>query len=402
MKRVLAILILFCFLCGCGAKMSDSEPTLIQTEPLKTSEDTTTTKTPETTSTISATTVPETSECTRPPVIALAEEVLSRLTTEELVGQLFLARCPDIQAVEDVQRYHLGGYLLFGRDFEEQTPASIQQRIADYQAAASVPMLIAVDEEGGTVTRVSGKAAFRQEEFQPPRALYSQGGKDLLVETEREKCRFLRNLGINVNMAPVCDVTTDPNAFMYDRSLGQDPKETGECIRAVVQAMSEENVGSVLKHFPGYGNNADTHTGIAVDDRSMQELNDRDLVPFRAGIQAKCGAILVSHTIVNALDSQMPASLSPAVNQFLRQDMEFNGVILTDDLCMQAISDAYGAEEAAVLAILAGNDLLCSSDYAVQYQAVLQAVQDGRISLEQIKASVLRVLRWKGTLGLLT
>ena len=187
---------------------------------------------------------------------------------------------------------------------------------------------------------------------------------------------------------------------MYKRSLGQSPEITGEYIRSTVELMSQYGIGSVLKHFPGYGNNTDTHTGIAVDRRTLEELEQVDLVPFAAGIDAGCGAILVSHTIVEALDPQLPATLSPAVHDYLRNELGFLGVIVTDDLVMQAITDTYGAGEAAVLAVQAGNDLLCSTEYQIQYQAVLEAVQNGRISEEQLNEAVLRILRWKADLGL--
>lgn len=328
--------------------------------------------------------------------------IIETMTVEELVGQLFLARCPDGGVAEtELQKYHLGGYILFGRDFETQTPDSIRQTISSYQALSDIPMLIAVDEEGGTVCRVSSRTAFRSSRFLSPRNLYAQGGLDLILETEQEKCNLLTSLGINVNMAPVCDITTDPNAFMYSRSLGQNPQVTGQYVAAVVSAMSSGMTGSVLKHFPGYGNNTDTHTGIAVDSRALEVLEAADLVPFRSGIAAGCDAILISHTVVKCLDSTLPASLSPAVIGYLRNTMGFEGVIVTDDLVMDAITDRYGAGEAAVLAVLAGNDLLCSSEYAIQYNAVLDAVNAGRISLAQVKASVARILQWKYDLALI-
>jgi len=168
-----------------------------------------------------------------------------------------------------------------------------------------------------------------------------------------------------------------------------------------VTLMDSYSLGSCLKHFPGYGNNTDTHTGIAVDSRSLEELESHDLLPFAAGIQAGCDAILVSHTIVEALDPSSPASLSPAVHDYLRNTMGFTGVIITDDLVMQAITDAYGAGEAAVLAVLAGNDLLCSTEYAVQYEAVLAAVLDGRIDIDTLNNAVRNVLEWKIELGLI-
>lgn len=328
--------------------------------------------------------------------------ILARnLTLEEQVGQLFLARCPETGAVEDIQTYHLGGYVLFGRDFKEDTPESLSLKLCEYQKAASVPLLLAVDEEGGSVTRISYYPAYRERKFYSPRYLYGQGGLSTVLETEAEKCQLLKSLGINVNLAPVCDITTDPNAFLYYRSLGQTPEITGEVIASMVHTMSEYSVGSVLKHFPGYGNNVDTHIGIAVDDRTLEELETCDLIPFADGIKAGCGAILVSHTILNCFDSEYPASLSPAVHLYLRDTMGFDGVIITDDLVMQAITDRYGAGEAAVLAVLAGNDLLCSSEYQIQYRAVLDAVKSGRISQELLEQAAGRVLQWKYDLGLL-
>lgn len=318
------------------------------------------------------------------------------------MGQLFLARYPGTEAAQQaVADYHIGGFVLFGKDLAAKMPSQIRSELEDLQQGADLPLLIAVDEEGGTVTRVSSYSQYRDTPFPSPRSLYDNGGLELVLATEREKCNLLLSVGICVNLAPVCDVTTDPNAFMYDRSLGQSPEDTGKYVAAVVELMHSQGVGNVLKHFPGYGNNDDTHIGTAVDDRSLDQLETRDLVPFQAGIDSGCDAIMVSHTTIACLDPQLPGSLSPAVIGYLRQNMGFDGVIMTDDLAMEAITDVYGVGESAVMAVLAGNDILCCSDYDVQYQAVLQAVQDGRISRERLYESVLRVLRWKQDLGLI-
>ena len=354
-------------------------------------------------------TVPETSEVvqtvpTEPTPTEAPDPVrqlLNQMTLEERVGQLFFARCQPDTALTDIQIYHLGGFVLFASDFEGQTPDSFREKVAGYQAAASIPLLLGVDEEGGTVTRISRYSAFRSSPFPSPRTSFAQGGMEQVLAVETEKCQLLRSLGINVNLGPVCDISQDSEAFMYARSLGQDAQTTASFVSQTVDIMNQYQIGSVLKHFPGYGNNTDTHTGIAVDTRSLEALESQDLVPFAAGIEADCGAILVSHTIVQALDDTLPASLSPAVHQYLRQEMSFEGVILTDDLVMQAITDQYGAGEAAVMAVLAGNDLLCSTDYAIQYQAVYDAVMAGRIDLDTLNAAAGRVLRWKINLGLL-
>ena len=329
------------------------------------------------------------------------DALLSSMTVEEKVGQLFLARHPAEDAIHDIEAYHLGGYLLFGRDIEGETPDSLKAKLDSYQFASPIPLLMAVDEEGGTVCRVSNHSAFRSRRFPSPRESYASGGMEQVLSTETEKAALLRELGINVNMGPVCDIAANAGSFMYQRSLGQSPEETGRFVSATVQIYENHSLGSVLKHFPGYGSNADTHTDIIIDSRSLEELETVDLLPFAAGIQAGADAILVSHNIVTAMDDQYPASLSPAVHDYLRNTMDFAGVIVTDDLVMEAITQAYGPEEAAVLAVLAGNDLLCSSEYQIQYPSVLEAVNSGRISMEQLDASVMRILQWKKKLGLI-
>lgn len=357
----------------------------------------------------SAPTVPpevtvQTTVQTEPPVTQPPDpirDILDSMSLEARVGQLFLARCDNTVALAHIQQYHLGGFVLFGRDFQDQTPNSFREKSAAYQAAADIPLLLAVDEEGGTVTRISSNPAFYESTLPSSRDAYAWKGLEGCFAVEEAKCDLLQDLGLNVNLGPVCDIATNRNAFMYKRSLGQDPEITSEYVSGTVTVMASHNIGSCLKHFPGYGNNADTHTGIAVDGRSLQQLEEYDLVPFAAGIEANCGAIMVSHTIVQALDRELPASLSPAVHQYLREEMGFEGVIVTDDLVMQAITDRYGAGEAAVMAVLAGNDLLCSTDYITQYEAVLDAVLDGRIDMDTLNSAVRNVLEWKMELGLM-
>ena len=204
-----------------------------------------------------------------------------------------------------------------------------------------------------------------------------------------------------MNLAPVCDISTDPNAFLYKRSLGLSPEETAYAIEQMILVMDAGRIGSVMKHFPGYGNNTDTHVASAIDERTLDTLESSDLIPFRAGVAAGCEAIMVSHTIVNAFDPDSPASLSPLVHTYLRNKMGFEGVIVTDDLGMAAVASGYEDGEAAVKAVLAGNDLLCTGTYEKQYEAVLNAVISGEIPEERLNASVLRILRWKQHLGLL-
>ena len=171
-------------------------------------------------------------------------------------------------------------------------------------------------------------------------------------------------------------------------------------MRTVVEAMGERGMGSVLKHFPGYGNNADTHTGIAVDDSPYDSFAASDFLPFRAGIEAGADIVLVSHNIVSCMDSAYPASLSPRVHEILREDLGFTGVTVTDDLYMDGIRDFVDVEGAAVQAVLAGNDLLCCTDFEVQIPAVLAAVEQGVVPEARVDEAVRRVLTLKQKLGL--
>lgn len=377
MKRCIILLVFLLLFSGCAPVPEETLPPV--TTPVETTE-----------ATVPTTAPPD-------PV----EVLLSSMTMEEKIGQLFLIRCRNETAISDIQRIQPAGLVLFARDLEDQTPESLRTTLESYQDASPIPLLIAVDEEGGSVCRVSSYKAFRHSPFPSPRSLYDLGGQAMVRSIEWEKAWLLQSLGINVNLGPVCDIATQKDAFLYSRSLGQSPALTARFVRETIAVMAENNVGTVLKHFPGYGNNRDTHKGIAVDNRTLEELEQYDLVPFRTGIATGAGAIMMSHLKVSSLDAENPASLSPEVHRYLREKMGFPGVIVTDDLAMGAITKQYGAEEAAVLAVLAGNDLLCSTEFESQYQAVLAAVQEGRIPLTLLDKAVTRVLRWKQTLGLI-
>ena len=329
------------------------------------------------------------------------QTLLDSMTLEEKVGQLFFVRCPTENAVEDISTYHLGGYLLFGRDYKDGdswlTWDQFIQKIESYQDAAAIPLFIGSDEEGGTVTRASRNPNLFSETFKSPQKLNYIGGIEEILRDTDTRSRELRALGINVNFAPVCDVSTDPKDFIYDRTLGQDANMTADYVRLVVPAMTEGGMLPVLKHFPGYGNNVDTHTGIAVDQRPMETFENSDLLPFQAGIDAGAPFVLVSHNIVQCMDADLPASLSASVHQVLRETCGFDGIAITDDLAMDAVQ-AYAKNGAvAVMALQAGNDMIITTDYRTQIPAVIAAVQDGTLDESVIDNACLRVLRCKDT-----
>lgn len=331
----------------------------------------------------------------------IIEELLSTMTVEEKVGQMFFVRCPDTGAVEAVSQYKLGGYILFGRDFKDKTAEQVRSDISSYQSASGVPLLIGTDEEGGTVVRASSNPNLFSHRGLSPQALFAEGGMDSIIQDARQKSVTLLGLGVNVNLAPVADVSTDPNDFIYDRSFGQDAQATAEYVSNVVKTMDAEGIGSVLKHFPGYGNNVDTHTGVAIDERPYETFQTSDYLPFTAGIQAGADAVLVSHNVMSCVDNQLPASLSPAVHNELRSTLGFQGVIMTDDLAMDAVAAYAGDQSPAVMAVKAGNDMIITTDFQTQIPEVVQAVKSGEIDEAQIDQSVTRILQWKYDLGLL-
>ena len=352
------------------------------------------------------------SECTGQGIKALKLEInagkhrdtiavlLESMTLEEKIGQMFFVRCPD-NAAEEAAKFQFGGYILFDADFRGETPESIRTKLQQYQNAVKLPLLVGVDEEGGEVVRVSDKPGFCEEPYWSPRELYAAGGLELVLSVEKDKVELLSSLGVNVNFAPVCDIAGDEDDFMYSRSLGQDAETTSEFIRQTVLLYSEHSMGCVLKHFPGYGDNPDTHKGIALDERELTEFETRDFLPFSAGIQEGAECVLVSHNIVSCLDKTVPASLSEEWHSLLRGELGFTGCIITDDLSMGAIRKCCDIQAAAIQAIKAGNDLLCCTDYGIQLPAVIEAVRTGEISEERIEESVRRILAWKLRLGLL-
>lgn len=330
-----------------------------------------------------------------------AAAILAQMTLEEKVGQMFLPHLPDSFAAGDVQTYAPAGFVLYAKDFSGKTKAQVQQMIARYQQASKIPLLISVDEEGGSVVRISSNPALRDTPFLSPQEVYQKnGGLDGLIRDTQEKSHLLLSLGVNLNLAPVCDITMDKSAYIYKRTLGLSAEATAEGIAAMVRTMEQEGISGALKHFPGYGSSTDTHAGIAYDHRDYSEFVQQDFLPFIAGIEQGAPSILISHNIVTCMDPDYPASLSKEVHRILREELHFDGVIMTDDLSMGAIRQFTAGGSPAVTAVLAGNDLLLTADWKNEYANVLAAVNSGEIPVSRIDESVLRILNWKMDKGL--
>ena len=390
-RRIFALLAALCLLAGCAGKTEPDAPVIDPAPP-----------------TVDPTPVTPTEPSEAEQAEARLRERIAGMSIEEKVGQMFFVRCPEMGAAEDVAAYHLGGLLLFGRDYKDAdggwlSAEELTAKLESYQAAAELPLFIGSDEEGGTVTRASRDPKLFAQPLPSPQELYAARGMDGLAAETLDYNKQLLALGINVNLAPVCDVSTDAGDFIYARSFGGDAAATSEFVTAAVGAIRDAGVAAVLKHFPGYGNNVDTHTGIAVDQRPLESFTSSDFLPFQAGMKSggEKTAVLVSHNIMAAVDGDLPASLSPKVHGLLRDDLGFDGVVMTDDLAMEAVA-AYSADGAvAVMALEAGNDLVITTDYRTQIPKVLEALESGALSEETIDAACRRVLTWKQNLGLL-
>ena len=339
---------------------------------------------------------------------AAIRTMIAEMSVEEKVGQMFMARFPgattdgpesSAQAEEDARTCHLGGYVLFAPDFKVKDETIILDKLDAVQAAADIPLLLSVDEEGGNVTRVS--QYFRDTAFLAPRNAYDWAGAGTLISEIYERCEILGDLHLNMNLYPVCDISDNPADFIYYRAFSGDPDTAADYVAEVVKLMKTYQIACSLKHFPGYGNNADTHTDLVVDERPAETFYEADFKPFMAGIAQGAQTVMVSHNIVQCFDADNPSSLSPEVHRILREDLGFEGVIMTDDLGMEGVKK-YSDEDVAIMAVLAGNDMLISSDYKLQIEAVLQAVADGTITEERLDESVYRILRMKVSMGLIT
>lgn len=377
---VLAAAMLATVFAGCGnsTESSDAQP---QTEP---------------------STVPTVAETTAPTdPYADIDDMVSKMTVEEKVGQLFYVNCRGNDMSDAINEYHIGGVLLFGVDFDGKTKEEVNADINAMQSNAKIPLIIGTDEEGGTVVRASDNPNLRDSAYLSPSDTFDNGGWSAIEDDAYDKAEFLLSLGVNVNMAPVCDITSAPDSFMYYRSFSSDAASTSKFVDTVVKASKEKKLGTVLKHFPGYGDNGDTHYSDATDNRAFSDLQNNDFLPFKAGIAAGADSILVSHITVNSIDSDNPASLSEPVHEVIRDTLKFDGVVMTDDLDMFAVDALDIYEPLSVAAFKAGNDFLCCGDIDAEYPALLTAVQNGEITTARLDESVKRILIWKRNLAIL-
>jgi beta-N-acetylhexosaminidase len=343
------------------------------------------------------------------------EDILNSMTLEQRVAQMFMVTLHGANLTEDganfLRTYQPGAVVLFTSNVG--TPDSVTRLTNSYQQtiidAGGVSLLIAVDQEGGVVSRLPQEHGYS---FFPTPLLFTASGAEMSSQAGAVIAQELSAVGVNMNLAPVADLETyRDNPIIYRRAFGNDPAITGEAVAAFVRGTQSMNVLATAKHFPGHGETReDSHGTLPILNLSRERLNSVELAPFRAAIEADVAAIMVSHIWFPEIDptSSMPASLSyPVVTELLRGEMGYDGIIMTDALDMNAVDMTYNFYDAAVMAVNAGVDLLAvgpgiGSDVAGSaIQGIITAVQRGDISEERIIESARRILLAKERFALL-
>lgn len=326
-----------------------------------------------------------------------AKEIVNKMSLEEIVGELYMVHHTS-KSLGDVEKYHLGGLVLFGEAFKNKTKDEVINMINNLQQKASIPLLLGVDEEGGTVVRISNNKNLRSSAFLSPRTLYREGSFALIKEDNIEKNNLLKSLGININLAPVLDISNDKNDYIYNRSIGLSPKLTGNFAITIIESSKESGIVNVLKHYPGYSKNKDTHKSSSIDTRTISEVEE-DLIPFKMAIDNGAKAIMISHNTVTALDDKNPASISINNHNYLRSTLNFKGMIITDALNMGATADI---ESMGIKSILAGNNILVTKNYARDIKEILDNVSNGNLSNKYLECLVIKIIEWKIEMGLIS
>ncbi|MBN2655698.1 MAG: hypothetical protein JXR86_01455 [Spirochaetales bacterium] len=331
------------------------------------------------------------------------------MTLDEKIGQLFLISVrnsyngsrmlvADEYMKKIIETYKPGGIILFTINFDN--PVQTRDLIRGTQSLSSIPLFIAVDEEGGKVARLGNTDRMSVTKLPPAAVIGRTGNREYARMASRVISRELKAFGFNMNMAPVADVNTNSlNPVIGDRTYSSDPEKAGIFVAEVVRTMSDENMISVLKHFPGHGDtSSDSHMGDVVLHHQIDRLESVEFVPFRMGIEAGADAVMTAHIkIPDVTGNDLPATMSPMVLQgILREEMGFKGIIITDAMDMGAVKNYWSADEAAVNAIKAGADIIlmpASLEEAVK--GIKDALVSGTLTEERINESLRRILRVK-------
>lgn len=356
------------------------------------------------------------SETTAPaadPLLEQAVQIVAGMTLEEKTAQLFMITPDALTGFDGVNiagetsknaynEFPVGGLIYMSKNLQDtdQTKDMLSKMNTIAQERTGFPLLLGVDEEGGSVARIASNSAFHVTNVGDMSAIGATGDALNAYQAGVTIGSYLKNLGFNVDFAPVADVLTNPeNSLIGNRSFGSDSQLVADMVTSELQGLSEQGICGAVKHFPGHGGTSgDSHDGAVTLEKTLEELTQTELVPFQRAIDAGASMILVSHiSLPNVTGDNTPASLSGrVVTDLLRGQMGFGGVIVTDALNMGAITSSYTADQAAVAAVNAGADiLLMPQDFKAAYQGLLDAVNSGTVSEERINESAARIIRLK-------
>jgi beta-N-acetylhexosaminidase len=325
------------------------------------------------------------------------------MSDRELIGQMVMIGFSgqsdmDKDAISLMQQYDIGNVILFGwntRTFAQTE--KLTEKIRSHNAT-DIPLMIGIDIEGGSVTRFKGQW---KPFISSAKKLGQANDTERVFEQYKRIGEQLREIGINIDLAPVMDIAPHPSAtFLGNRMFGSDPDKVAPLIGEAVKGLHAGGIASMGKHFPGHGNTAaDSHNTLPVLGATLEEMETYELVPFQAAIDDGLDAMLVAHLSYPNVDSSI-TSVSPAIiTDLLRDRMGFEGVVFSDDMRMKGIRNEYSVGEAAVLHILAGGDVVLigmhDSLQSEVLESLYQAVQDGRLTRERLEESVRRILKMK-------
>lgn len=347
--------------------------------------------------------------------VKMAKEIellIEEMTIEQKVAQLFIIT-PEVltdgidtlvageATNEALKDYPIGGLIYFAQNLiePEQTKRMIKMTKVYNKENSNIPLFFSLDEEGGIVSRIANNQNFGVVRFKSLNQMETTQEAYILGNTIGA---YLNDLGFNLNYAPVADVYTNPaNKVVRERAFSSDPLKVADMVFAEIRGLMEHDINVSLKHFPGHGHTThDTHFGLAMTNKNLQELEVSELVPFKKGIDNGAGMVMMAHiSVPNIIGENTPASLSNfMINEVLRKQLGFKGVVITDSLSMGAISLNYSSDKAAILAIQAGVDLLLMpKDFNLAYTGILKAIIDGEISEARIEESLRRILVLKKT-----
>lgn len=352
------------------------------------------------------------------------DSLLQKMTLKEKVGQLFIIRPESLDSsltpeqvhdassngatslstsMKNVLRdYPVGGIVVFGKNI--LNPTQLRSFIETLQDTSEIPLFISIDEEGGTVARLANHSAFNLTKYESAAAIGESKNTSDAIAMGTTIGTYLQDYGFNMDFAPIADVNTNPdNPIIGNRAFSSDASVAAEMAKAMATGLKQKEIIPVFKHFPGHGDTAeDSHSGIAISNKTQSEMENCEWLPYKSLTSKDC--VMVGHIATPKITGNLtPATMSyEIINDILRHQLGFEGVIISDSLAMGAVTDEYDSKEAAVKVFEAGCDiLLMPENFTEAFDAIIEDVEDGTISEQRLDESVRRILTLKQGYGLL-